>query len=709
MISLDKNFKTLSLKSSYETGQDDLIEEFYAPVLKCATSYDRIAGFFSSSSLAIAAKGIVGLIQNNGKMRLIACPRLDEKDIEILQSVEDDPTEFLSEKMSGMFDDLEDTFQNNHIMALGWMVANGYLEIRLALVNAKGRFCTGDEIEQTGLFHQKVGILTDQYGNKISFSGSINETASGWLNNVEEFKVFRSWNEENKYLENDEKKFKDFWENARSNVKTYTLPESIKNKLIEKSQSFSKEKVLVKRYKKYVQQKKKYDELSLFFYQKDAVKKWRNNNYKLLFQMATGTGKTRTAFGCMAELLLAPEKLIVIVACPQGTLSLQWKKEIAESPLEFETEVVIDGTNKNWRNDLEETVLRVALGFYNTAIIYTTHATGSNKDFTDVINSSSTSIQYMFVGDEAHGLGAAVARRALLERYTYRVGLSATPSRWFDESGTKILEDYFGNDTFEFSINDALTIINPVTGKSFLVPYRYNLEFVDLTEDELEEYKKISKDVRKLSAYSKSSDEYAERMERLLFKRAGIIKNAANKVEKVKEILAQMKEVKDLIIFVSPEQMNDVLDIMNKDFIPAHSFTQEAGTVSLSKFDGLTERQFIIKNFKEGRYKALVAIKCLDEGIDIPSAQNAILMASSTNPREYVQRIGRVIRQAPGKTEANIWDITIRPCAELLGDPELVEFEKMICEKEKARIYDISQNAMNNVEALQKLYEEMGD
>ena len=143
--------------------------------------------------------------------------------------------------------------------------------------------------------------------------------------------------------------------------------------------------------------------------------------------------------------------------------------------------------------------------------------------------------------------------------------------------------------------------------------------------------------------------------------------------------------------------------------IPAHSFTQEAGTTISAKYDGLTERQHIIKHFKEGHYKSLVAIKCLDEGIDIPSAQNAILMASSTNPREYVQRIGRVIRQAPDKTKANIWDITIRPSADRLSDPDLIEFEKMICDKEKKRIYDISENALNNIETLKKLFEEMGE
>lgn len=425
--------------------------------------------------------------------------------------------------------------------------------------------------------------------------------------------------------------------------------------------------------------------------------------------MATGTGKTRTALGCIAELLLTKSKLIVIVACPQGTLSLQWKNEVEKLPFNFGLSEVIDGTNKNWRSLLQAIILRITTGFYDNAIIFTTHITGAKADFTNVIKQSSSDINYLFIGDEAHGLGASIFRKALLERYNYRIGLSATPSRWFDESGTKVLEEYFGSDVFEFSIRDALTTINPITGKTFLVPYTYNLEFVDLTEKELAAYAKISKDVRKLNLYSKDSDEYADKIERLLFKRANIIKKAENKYNKLKEILISMQEVHDLIIFVSPEQLEQVIRILYELRIPAHSFTQDIGTVIEARYGDMTERQYIIKHFEEGYFKVLIAIKCLDEGIDIPSAQNAILMASSTNPREYIQRIGRVIRQAPGKTNANIWDITIRPSSLKLTDLNLIEFDKMICDKEKRRIFDIVKNATNNIEALKKLYEEMGE
>lgn len=703
---MGKNFKTLDLKSSYETGQDDLIGEFYVPVLKCAASYDRIAGFFSSTSLAAAAKGIAGLIQNHGKMRLISCPRLEEKDVEVIKAAMEDPGQFLGDKLGAAVQEVEDSFQENHVRALGWMLANGYLEIKLALVCLKGKLCTAEEMERTGIFHQKAGILTDFGGNKISFSGSLNETASGWLNNIEEFKVFRSWNEERKYLESDEAKFQAFWENARSNVKAYPLPEAVREGLIEKSKSFHLEELIVTNYYRREQQKRKPDALGLFPYQKEAVRQWEKNGRKLLFQMATGTGKTRTALGCMAR--LGRERLVVVVACPQGTLSLQWKAEVEQSPLEFGASLVADGTNRKWKSQLQEVLLKVAAGLYENAIIFTTHAVSAKKEFIEIIHGSSPSLNYFFVGDEAHGLGAFAARKALLGRYAWRAGLSATPGRWYDESGTKILEEYFGDGMFEFSIRDALTTVNPLTGKTFLVPYQYHLEFVDLTDEELERYSQLSGGINKLARCGKDSDVYRRRLEQLLFQRADIIKSAENKYGKLKEILESMEEVSDLIIFVSPEQLERVLGILYEMGIPAHSFTKDTGTTPEGRFGGLTERQHAIKCFQEGYIKALVAIKCLDEGIDIPSARKAVLMASSANPREYIQRVGRTIRQADGKADAEIWDISIKPCGDRVPGEELRRFEERVCEKEKARIYDIIKDAQNSAEALKELYNGMG-
>lgn len=698
------SFKDIDLKSSYETGIDDLIDDFYIPVLSKAVKYDRIAGFFSSSSLAISAEGIIGFLENGTSMRIIASPYLNKEDSEIIKLASTDPEKYLNDFLINDLVISEDIFEQQHVNALGWLLAKGILEIKIAFV-----FDKNGQISHDGLamFHQKIGILYDDDNNIISFSGSVNESANGWLNNVEEFKVFRSWKEEQRveYMEPDIKKFEDFWNENREYVKLYSLPEAVKNKMISFSDEFQKEKIIISRYKEEKNIENTINNLSLFDYQLEAIEKWKQNNRKLLFQMATGTGKTRTAIGAILDTLKNEDKLLIIICTPQGTLSLQWKNEIEKLNIDLGKSYIIDGTNTNWKREIEELIIDFKLGFKKSVVLYTTHETYAKDTFINAINKCEDNIKIMFVGDEAHGLGSNIRKNGLIDRYNYRIGLSATPSRWFDEPGTKIIEDYFGNDYFEFSISDALFNINPLTGKPFLIKYFYYLKLVELNEGEIDEYRKLSNKISRLSSMSKNSDEYNETLETLLFKRADIVKNAEGKYSMLRSILKEIgNEIKNTIIFVSPEQIDKVLSILKNEFrIPAHKLTQEEGTRKKEKFNNQTERQDIIKKFKNEQYRVLVAIKVLDEGIDIPSASRAILMSSSSNPREYIQRIGRVIRQAEGKENPEIYDISIKSSLEIINDPELGRFEKKIIKNEKIRLKEISKNAINNVEASKEI------
>lgn len=700
------SLKNLNIKSSYETGEDDLIEEFYVPVLENSIRYDRIAGFFSSSSLAIAARGILSFIKNNGKMRILACPKMNKQDIEIINNVKINSKKYIEDSLIKNLNVCEDMFEQQHVNALGWMLLKGLLEIKIAFVFVNGKVC----IDNDGIFHQKVGILYDSEGNQISFSGSINESANGWLKNIEEFKVFKSWKEEQiEYLQSDIKKFDEFWHNKRSYVKVYDIPEAVKKKLIEYSNNFDEEKLIASEYITDRDYKKISDRLGLFYYQQEAINKWIRNGYKLLFQMATGTGKTRTAIGCINTILKKEKKILIIIACPQVVLSLQWKEEIKNIGINIDKEYVIDGTNRKWKSEIMEAILKLKVDYYKKVIIYTTHKTCSNNEFIKAINLLENEQRIAFIGDEAHGLGSSINRKGLCESYNYRIGLSATPSRWFDESGTIILENYFGNKSFEFSILDALTTINPITNKPFLVNYYYKLSFVELNSDEMERYSQLTNKIIKLKKYPKGDIRYASLLENILFKRAAIIKNANQKYMELQRILDNITEIKDTIIFVSDEQIDNVMEILQKNKIIAHKLTQNEKTKKDRKYNGKSERQYIIQKFKEGYYKVLVAIKCLDEGIDIPSASTAILMASSTNPREYIQRIGRVIRQAPNKEKATIYDISVKPCIKMIKNDTIRKFEKMIMEKERKRLVDISRNAINNVEALKLINSIMED
>lgn len=714
------DFKSLRLLPTYETGIQDLVEDFYIPVLSNAHIYNRIAGFFSSTSLAIAARGIAGLINNNGKMRLVCSPRLTKQDLPVISGfTSNDLSSVLGERLIEDIstEHLEDQFMKDHVAALGWMLSHNLLEIKLAIVCKDGSLYLGQE---GPMMHQKVGILYDEDANAISFSGSANESASGWLENTEEIKVFRGWEQgENKYCLEDIKKFDRFWNNNRNNVKVYDLPCAVRERLIEQSKDFDIDSISLDRY---FVRKRKYvsgydtgimkEELSLFSYQEDAVNLWEQSNHTLILEMATGTGKTRTSIGCIKKTLEKNKTrpTLIVIACPQSTLSAQWKRDIENLNITLSDSIVCDsssGGSSKWTGELKAKLARLPMNTTDprSLVVYTTHMTASTDEFIEIINKTRKSILTFLIGDEVHGMGASKTRRGLLPRYEYRLGLSATPDRWFDEAGTSIIKSYFGEKSYVFGINEALTTYNPVTGKTFLVPFEYHPHFISLLDNEIEEYQKLTIRLIRLMD-KKSGTDYSDLYETLLFQRAKIEKNAFAKYEELVKILDQIgPNITDTIIFVSDEQLPKVLQILSNRGIKAHQFTQKESPAPSSKYDGLSERAYIIKQFTNKKYQVLVAIKCLDEGIDIPSSMRAIVMASSTNPREYIQRIGRVIRQAPGKRKAEIHDLIIHPNVKRFGDVDFTKMETKIFKKEMERVLYLSREATNNATITASVYE----
>lgn len=704
------SFKSLDIKASYESGVGDIVQDFYEPILTEAVLYDRISGFFTSTSLAVAARGMCNFIKNGGTMRLITSPILSSDDVEIIEKLVENKDEIGSKELGLDLDALEDTFISDHVKAFGWLLKAGKIEIRLAiLLGDNNKPITKKELLSAGLFHQKTGILTDNCGNSISFSGSINETASAWTQNDEEFKVFKEWEESSSYYYKDRERFNTLWEGKKRNVVIIDLPQAVKNHLIEYSKDFDVEKISAQQYIKRKRSQSspfELDGISLFYYQKEALNNWMKSGFSMLFEMATGTGKTRTAIAGINYVRHKYTQTITVVACPQNALAKQWKEnEVASFNLNYDKEVVIDGTIPKWKSLLKDLCLENGAGFANHCIIYTTHITASSGDFISILsNNISHKTVLTFVGDEVHWLGAKTLRKALLPIYKYRIGLSATPSRWFDDSGTRLLENYFGNNHYEFTMKDALSEINPITGKHFLVDYMYLVSFVTLNKDEGRRYSEFTEKISKLYRMKDNDSEAAEAYDRLLQKRAEIIKNADNKYLVLSNILDKMIEEKhldNLIIFVSPQQKQSVLEILEDKGIVHHQLTQEEGNAPRKEFGGLTERQYIIKLFKEKRYQALVAIKCLDEGIDIPSACRGILMASSTNPREYVQRIGRIIRQDKDKKLAYLYDICVESSGSL--SDELQDIDAKIRANERKRLQEIAENAINSIDALRMI------
>lgn len=704
------SFKSIDIKPSYESGIGDIVQDFYEPVLTDAVLYDRISGFFTSTSLAVAARGMCNFIKNGGIMRLITSPILSTDDVAIIEQLIEKRGEIKSKELGLDLTALEDTLISDHVKAFGWLLASGKIDVRLAiLLGDDNKPITKEKVLSAGLFHQKIGILTDVDGNHISFSGSINETASAWTKNDEEFKVFKEWDESSSYYYEDRERFNALWEGKKRNVVIVDLPHAVKNELIEYSKDFDVERISARQY---IERKRnqislfELDGISLFYYQKEALDNWKKCGFSMLFEMATGTGKTRTAIAGLNYVKHKHAKTITVIACPQNALAKQWKEnEVASFQLNFDQEVIIDGTVPNWKSVLKDLCLENGAGFADHCIIYTTHNTASSNSFISVLsNNISPKTVLTFVGDEVHWLGAKTLRKALLPNYEYRIGLSATPSRWFDDTGTRLLENYFGNNHYEFTMKDALAEINPITGKHFLVDYMYLVSRISLNEDEGRKYSELTEKISKLYRMKDNDPEAAEAYDRLLQKRAEIIKNAENKYSILSNILDNLIEegqLDNLIIFVSPQQKKRVLEMLKSKGVVHHQLTQEEGNVPRKEYGGLTERQYIIKLFKDKKYQALVAIKCLDEGIDIPNACRGILMASSTNPREYVQRIGRIIRQDKDKKLAYLYDICVESSGALTEALQYIDAK--IRANECNRLQEIAENAINSVDALQNI------
>ncbi|MCD6172013.1 MAG: DEAD/DEAH box helicase family protein, partial [Thermoplasmata archaeon] len=514
----------LSLKKAYSSDVDNILYDFYIPVLERATEYDRIAGFFSSSSLAIAARGIVGLIKNNGKMKLIASPKLSKQDIEAIKDGYNDPQKYIEEKMLKELERLEDEFIRDHVFALAWMIANQKLEIKIAIVYDEDKnLLSYEDIQRSGIFHQKVGIIKDEQGNIVSFSGSINESAIGWLGNIEEFKVFRSWDKvERGYLDEDISKFERYWENKSERVKTIYIPYAIKRKLVEIAPKNIEEIQIEKRV--YKANKKK---IELFEHQEKAIASWIANKMRGIFEMATGTGKTFAALGCLQKLIEKEKGLVTVISCPYGHLVKQWVKEIENFGVPASI-VIADSSNPKWKGDLYTNLINTKIGVTDRTIIVTTHNTFSLEEFNSILRETYKDNNLFLIVDEVHGVGAPKRRNGLKDFYRYRLGLSATPKRWFDWEGTDEIFNYFGGVVFRFSLDDAIHTINPLTKKTYLTPYVYKPFFVELTDNEIEEYRRETyKIVRNYQ--NKSEKEKRKIFDLLCIKRQEIIKNARNK------------------------------------------------------------------------------------------------------------------------------------------------------------------------------------
>ena len=673
----------LEILDAYDTGDrsERVIQDFYIPVLQEAKLYRRLTGYFSSQVLALAARGVAGLIKNGGKMQLIASPVVSEKDYKVLSSFKDeDLQDFVNKQFEiamGNLDDLAATIAYDHIRALGWMLRENFLEIRILVPR--------DLSSGSGIFHSKVGVIEDNEGNIISFSGSVNETAMGWSQNIEEFKVFKSWELGSaNWVKHDINLFNKYWNLANdSGFKSIPLPQKSAEKLLQIAPDEISELDLGTSPAKRKPRK----------YQLEAIESWSKAGFKGILEMATGTGKTFTARICVDTWKQNKDNSVILITAPTQTIGSQWHEVMRDlNPITtFE--------NQSWRELLRDAIANYSLGINKHIVLIAIQNTASSDDFINQIAKLiSLTSNHLFIADEVHGLGSRVFRKALNEDFEARLGLTATPNRWFDEDGTDLLMKYFGGVVFKFGLHEALNWIDPVSEQTPLCPYNYYPEFVDLDELEMERYLELTKQIIMQSSRS-TEGESDDRLRRLQDERALVLKKAHDKFSSLNRVLESLSNITGCLIYCTDrEQIDEVIDIVARKGVTYRTFTGKEGTSPKKEFHGMSERDWILNSFEKGEIQALIAMKCLDEGVDIPSARIGVILASTTNPREFIQRRGRLLRRSKGKEFAEIYDMIVAPLFDEYDKSEIVNHARRIMEKELQRANEFAQDAINSGE-----------
>lgn len=704
------SFRSLKLKHSYSSEKDDLLEDFYIPVLREAVSYKRITGYFSSSSFLTAAEGLTRLIKNNGHMQFILNVVLSEKDYDQIEKGTENPEEIIENNLIHDLDTFENECRNDHVKVLGWLIAHGYLEVKIGYIKEKR---TTNE-----LLHQKTGILTDRENNTLSFSGSNNESAYGWVYNSEKFKVFFSWEINNEtFISQDVEDFEELWANQSTKTEVIPFPEAVKQRVISIAQRepIEIDDLLLKiaetqnhhndrcevfdagfqnRGRRFFEKEPEYRVIQLRNYQHEAIDAWLQNGCQGIFEMATGTGKTYTALGALKQLLENERKLVTVISVPFLHLANQWEQNLPKMGINIPI-VHASSANSKWKDDLKAKILDNRLDKIQQFIILTTHDSLSSDSLIDLMHDVRSPI--LLIGDEVHGLGAVTRLEALLPLYTYRLGLSATPERYFDELGTQELLQFFGKVVYTFDLHKAITEINPDTGETYLTPYEYHPIFVELTSDDMDAYSILSGQIAILCNKKNKSKSERLTLEQKLRERQDILKNTCTKYPAFRELISKLTKdnrIKQTLVYCSPQQIETVQQLLrDQRSIVQHRFTsKEDATRRQEKYCGLTEREYLLDKFAKGDYDVLVAIRCLDEGVDVPATRNAILMCSSGNPKEYIQRRGRVLRRSPGKKKAVIYDITAVPTT---IDGRYAHTDTKMLESQLKRLEEFAKDAMN--------------
>ncbi|WP_080016900.1 DEAD/DEAH box helicase family protein [Bacillus cereus] len=573
------------------TSDNNFTLELFDPCLKWAKKYDRGVGYFTSGWIRSNAYGLSHFAANGGTARWITSPILDEEDLEALSNGLIKPDDInlvssLKEEVKLLQTYLEEETRN----AIAWLIYDEILEFRFAIPT---KYLEG------GDFHDKFGIFYSDE-EKLSFNGSVNDSKKG-ERNYESIKVFPTWKGLGDFVEDDIKRFERIWNNEDENLKVFDLPSAVRKDIftlrtLERPYNLSKEKKLENKWR----------------HQDEAIRNFLNVGNGIL-EMATGTGKTRTALSIVNILHNNKSIKSAIVTVDGSDLLEQWSKEVGMWTnltiyKQFSRHKEISGFLLNPEN----AVLIISREFL---VEFIDHFTKK------ILNNS------IIICDEVHGFGAPMLVNNLtgkIRTFKYRLGLSATPEREYDESGNIFIEKEIGEKVFEFCLEDAIR-------RGILCEFDYiPLEF-ELTE---EDRKKIKTLIATHNA-KKQAGEYV--IDENLYRDIARVKKVSKaKLPIFHSFLKSNRNILDRsIIFVETKEFGEAVQQILIRFEPNYH-----------TYYGEDNRQNLLR-FSNGELNCLITSKRISEGIDIRSVNNIILLSADKARIQTIQRIGRSLRLDP--------------------------------------------------------------
>lgn len=699
-------------KHTYSSGYDEP-KDFFTEALIESSTFDLGLGFFSSSGIRSLAYGFALFIANGGKMRVVMNHILSKEDKDVIENGQKHIVEDFENSILFDIKKLVETLSKEDeqfFRCLSYLISINKIEF-VATISTKG-----------GLGHDKYGIFKDEKGYKVAFIGSANFSQSALELNGETITVFTS-SDDDKRIAEYQTLFDKSWEDNTphlihipiENVKTFirekypevTITELLNEGINLRENIGINNKTYHKLISKRILDKIELKELEPRFpfpeerkIQIDAYKSWIENGKNGVFAMATGSGKTVTALNCILKQYKENGFYKAIIVVPTQALAIQWEKE-AKS-FNFQN-VVSTHSEKEWKTILNRFITRSLLDSNKNIILITTYATFNRADIQSFLNKVRGIETFIYVADEAHNIGSQNSLKHLPEMIKWRIGLSATPERIYDDLGSERLYDFFNSRppeyTYRYTMKQAID-------EGVLCHYDYYPIFIELICSEMKEYERISEQLRKY--IDSDTGKYKSDAEKLLLKRKRIIHKAENKKIAISDLLDELKQKHKLdytFVFV-PEgyepdySINDSYKIDKEDIHIIDEYAQmfkEHGYSYHKYISGLDDAPNILKNFANGDIQILLSMKCLDEGVDIPRAEHAIFCSSTGNPRQFVQRRGRVLRKSKGKDKAKIWDLIVIP-PNILAESNSVE--RNLFFNEVKRIVNFAALADNQIDIL---------